>query len=89
MSPFELLGWLATCGAIAGVVLNNLKNKLCFLVWLFTNAISCGLHVRGWVGGDGAMLTLAVRDAVFLMLAVHGWVIWGRASDEAKRKKAK
>ena len=74
----EVVGWIATVGAIGGVVLNNYRRRVCFLVWLCTNGISCTLHVRGYAGGDGAMLALAVRDGVFLMLAVHGWRAWGR-----------
>jgi len=75
----EILGWAATVGAVVGVVANNKRLRWCFLVWLGTNAASCGLHVRGLLLGDQAMLALAVRDGVFLLLAVHGWVAWGRS----------
>jgi len=74
----ELLGWLATTGAVVGVVANNHRLRWCFLVWLCTNAASCLLHVRGLLLGDDAMLAMAVRDGVFLLLAVHGWLMWGR-----------
>jgi len=74
-----IIGWIASAGAIAGVVLNNYRVRLCFIVWLCTNAISAALHVRGYLMGDGAMLSLAARDLIFMLLAVHGWRAWGRA----------
>ncbi len=78
MTPYEIIGWVATVGAVAGVVLNNYRLRWCFVVWLCTNAMSGALHVRGYALGDPAMLTLAVRDAVFMLLAVHGWKAWGK-----------
>lgn len=78
MTLFELIGWLATVGAVAGVVLNNYRLRACFGVWLITNAISATLHIRGYALGDGAMLSLACRDLVFMLLALHGWWAWGR-----------
>jgi len=74
----EIIGWLATVGAIGGVILNNYRHRVCFIVWLCTNAASCALHLRGYMLGDGAMLALACRDAVFLGLAAQGWFLWGR-----------
>ena len=79
---YELFGWLAMVGAIIGVLLNNYRLRLCFLVWLCTNAISAALHVRGYSLGDGAMLSLAVRDLIFMLLAVHGWRAWGRRKEQ-------
>ena len=78
MTPYEIVGWLATAGAIIGVVACNYRLRWCFIVWLVTNAVSAGLHARGYLMGDGAMLSLACRDLVFMALAVHGWVKWGR-----------
>jgi hypothetical protein len=77
MTAFEAIGWAATCGAVAGVVLNNYRMRVCFIVWLATNAVSGLLHVRGYLAGDPAMLALAARDAVFSVLAVHGYLCWG------------
>jgi len=73
-----IIGWIASAGAIVGVVLNNYRLRACFLVWLGTNAMSAVLHVRGYWLGDGAMLSLAARDLIFMLLAVHGWRAWGR-----------
>jgi len=78
MTFFEIIGWLATIGAISGVVLNNYRLRWCFVVWLCTNAISMGLHARGYLNGDGAMLALTCRDTVFMLLAVQCWWAWGR-----------
>ena len=78
LAPYEIIGWLASAGAVAGVVLNNYRLRWCFAVWLCTNAVSGFLHLRGYALGDGAMLSLAARDAVFMLLAVHGWCKWGK-----------
>lgn len=68
----ELIGAASAVLAIAGVVLNNYRLRTCFVLWWFSNAASGGLHV--WAG----LWSLAGRDAVFLILAVQGFVLWGR-----------
>ena len=68
----ELIGSIATALAITGVFLNNHRRRTCFLVWFVSNAASLGLHLHA------GLYSLAVRDAAFLLLAVHGWVLWGR-----------
>ena len=62
------------CGALAvtGVLLNNRRLIWCFPVWLVSNTISAGLHLHA------GLWSLAIRDAVFLVLAVEGWIKWGR-----------
>ena len=68
----ELLGFIATAIAIAGVILNNYRMRWCFGLWLVSNAISLSIH---WHMG---IVSLTIRDAVFLILAVHGLVMWSR-----------
>lgn len=68
----EILGLLATGVAIFGVVLNNSRVIYCFPCWIFSNALTLYLHVRG------RMFSLALRDAIFLLLAVVGWLQWLR-----------
>ena len=66
----ELLGTIATVIAIAGVVLNNRKMIACFYLWLVSNAISAYIH---W---DTGVMSLVLRDLVFLVLAFEGIVRW-------------
>jgi nicotinamide riboside transporter PnuC len=68
----ETISIIATAIAIAGVVLNNHRMRACFVVWMFSNAITLGIHLSAGLYG------LAGRDLAFLALAVHGWVKWGR-----------
>jgi nicotinamide riboside transporter PnuC len=68
----ETLSGVATAIAIAGVVLNNNKVRWCFALWLVSNGLTMGIHVHS------ALWTLAYRDWVFVVLAVHGWWKWGR-----------
>lgn len=71
----EIFGMVCTVIAVAGVWLNNRKVRACFVLWLFSNAISMALHI-----GAG-LYSLAVRDLIFLALAVEGLIIW-RESDK-------
>jgi len=65
--------WAATGIAIGGVLLNNARIRWCFPLWLVSNTISLGYHVRGRLWG------LAVRDLVFSVLAIVGWFMWAAA----------
>jgi len=69
----ELLGLVATVVAVGGVLMNNARLIWCFPLWLTSNGITFYLHVRG------RMWSLAVRDAIFLLLAVAGWIQWSAA----------
>lgn len=68
----ELIGTVATIIAITGVVLNNYKMRFCFWLWLVSNSLSAGIHLYL------ACYSLFARDAVFLVLAVHGLYHWGK-----------
>ncbi len=68
----ELIGLISGVLAVIGVLLNNHKMIACFPLWLISNAISLGLHVHA------DMYSLAVRDGIFLILAVHGLWKWSR-----------
>jgi len=68
----EIAGMISTMFAVAGVVLNNRRLRLCFALWLVSNAVSLWIHV------DAGVWSLAVRDGIFLLLAVEGWFKWGR-----------
>lgn len=66
----ETAGWIATVGAIVGVILNNRRLRACFLIWIGTNAVSAAIHVA--VG----VWALTARDLAFLALAVEGYHRW-------------
>jgi len=68
----ETIGTIATILAIAGVVLNNRRLRSCFAVWGVSNTLSAAIHL------SAGILSLAVRDVAFLVLAVEGWILWGR-----------
>ena len=79
----ELIGTLATIGAIIGVIANNRRLRWCFLIWFVTNAASLGIHVYVCVW------SMAARDAVFMALAVDGWIRWGKKTEAAEAAKGK
>jgi nicotinamide riboside transporter PnuC len=68
----EAIGILAGTLAVIGVLANNARLRWCFLIWLVSNGLSAGLHVHA------GMWSLAARDAVFFVLAIQGWYLWGR-----------
>lgn len=72
----EVVGWVSSSLAIAGCVMNNYKLRWCFVVWLFSNALSAWIHI---VSGP-ELAALAWRDMVFFALAVHGLWAWRRKS---------
>lgn len=66
----EMIGAIATTIAIAGVLLNNYRRRSCFLLWIFSNTFTLIIHA--YIG----VWSLAARDVVFLVLAVHGLYAW-------------
>jgi hypothetical protein len=66
----ELLGAIATVIAVAGVVANNRKWRICFWLWLVSNGITAGIHAQAGIW------SLCARDLIFLALAVD--VVLGR-----------
>ena len=67
----EIIGVASTLLAVTGVFLNNRKIRICFLVWMVSNGLSLLIHSRARIW------SLTARDAIFLVLAVEGWVRQG------------
>jgi nicotinamide riboside transporter PnuC len=59
-----------TAIAVWGVILNNRRNRFCFYLWLVSNTLSLAVHVVAGLWG------LALRDLIFLVLAVEGLRKW-------------
>jgi nicotinamide riboside transporter PnuC len=68
----EIWGAIATVAAVIGVLMNNAKLIWCFPLWICSNGITLYLHVRKRI------FSLAIRDAIFLVLAVIGWIMWAK-----------
>jgi len=68
----EIVGIIATVLAVVGVLTNNRKLRVCFLLWLVSNTLTEAIHVYTGI------LSLAIRDAIFFVLAIEGWFKWGR-----------
>ncbi len=66
------LTWLVTAASVAGVILNNLKHRGCFVIWIVTNSI--------WMVYDftiGAQAQAAMF-ALYLGLSIWGLVKWSK-----------
>ena len=68
----ELIGLISTILSVVGVLLNNRRLIWCFPIWLISNTLSLAIH---W---QSDIWSLTVRDAVFIVLAVEGWLLWKR-----------
>ena len=69
--PWEAVSAAITVLAVAGVLLNNRRRRGCFVVWMFSNSASLVVHLAA------GLYVLALRDALFFVLAVEGWRKWG------------
>lgn len=67
----EIIGIVATVLAVAGVITNNRRLRLCFLLWLVSNGLTGGIHVHAGIW------SLVARDTIFFVLAIVGWFKWG------------
>jgi len=68
----EIFGIISTTLAVIGVLANNRRLRWCFLVWMVSNGLSLAIHAQA------AIWSLLARDAIFLVLAVEGWIKWGK-----------
>lgn len=66
----EAIGWIATVLAVSGVWLNNRRRRICFVVWMISNAITAVLHAHA------GLTALLVRDIIFFALAIEGFYRW-------------
>jgi len=68
----EIAGIIATIFAVIGVITNNRRLRVCFLLWLVSNGLTGAIHIYAGIW------SLVVRDAIFFVLAIEGWIKWGR-----------
>ena len=78
----ELIGVISTILGIAGVVLNNRRLRLCFLIWMASNALSLTIHAQAGIW------SLVTRDGIFLILSLEGWFKWGKKDSREEAQKA-
>jgi len=69
MNP-QVLMWAVTAASIAGAWLNVRRRRSGFAVWICTNTANAARCV--WVGE----YAMAFGFAVFLGLAIWGWIAW-------------
>ena len=67
----EIIGIVVTIFAVIGVITNNRRLRICFLLWLLSNALSGIIHFQAGIW------SLLVRDIIFFILAIEGWFKWG------------
>jgi len=67
-----VIGTIGTVIAIVGVWLNNRRIRICFACWGISNILTLAIHVHAGIW------SLALRDAIFLVLAIEGWIKWGK-----------
>jgi len=72
---WETAGAVAAGLAVAGVFLNNHRRRVCFILWMISNAATGLIHAYA------GLWALLARDLIFLVLAVQGWRLWGRQGE--------
>jgi len=77
----ERVMWLVACLSLAGVVLNLYRRREGFLFWMVTNAAWVAYDIHKSARPQAALM------AVYFILAVIGWIKWGR-EDKAPRNGA-
>ncbi len=75
---FEILALLCVVVSVFGLWLRNHKLRTCFYFFLMSNFLSLAIHLHAglWQGADVKMMIL--RDVIFLILAIHGLILWSR-----------
>ena len=68
----QIIGMLATILAVVGVLTNNRRIRVCFLLWMVSNALTGAIHAYAGIW------SLLIRDVIFFVLAIEGWFKWGR-----------
>jgi len=66
----EIISFIASGIAITGVILNNRMSITGFKFWWISNLMSAFLHCQP------GLYSLMIRDLVFFLLAVVGFVKW-------------
>ena len=74
MTPalIEILSLTAMAIAVTGVVLNNHRLRICFVLFLVSNSLCAAVHIHSHLWG------MFARDSIFFLLAIHGWWRWGK-----------
>ena len=68
----EIAGIICLILGVTGVILNNRRMRICFIVWMISNAMSACIHM------GSEIWSLLIRDVIFLILAFEGWIKWGK-----------
>ena len=68
----EIIGTIALILSVLGVILNNRKLRVCFLIWLVSNTLCFIIHISTGVR------SLMIRDLIFIILSIEGWIRWGK-----------
>ena len=68
----EIIGTIALILGVLGAILNALKFRVCFIVWIASNILCAMVHT------NTGILSLLIKDGIFTMLCIVGWIQWGR-----------
>lgn len=73
----QLIGIVAAISAVVGVLANNRKLRVCFLVFMLSNILAGYVHACA-IYYQPDIWPLLARDVIFFLLAIEGWVRWGK-----------
>lgn len=72
MQKIEVCMWLVTLFSIIGTIANIHHKRYCFAIWLICNVLwaAYDIHKQAY--------PQAVLMAIYAVLAVWGWIRWGK-----------
>lgn len=75
---FAIMGWVLTALSITGVVLNIMKSRAGFAIWMVTNLSWSAIDFYKGIPQQGFLFL------VYFMLSVWGWFSWKPAAGSGK-----
>jgi len=69
----ETIGVIALLLGVTGVILNNRKFRICFIVWFVGTMLTASIHA------SAGIWSLFGKDLIFLVLSVEGWYRWKKS----------
>jgi nicotinamide riboside transporter PnuC len=79
----ETIYWTTSAFALFGVLLNIKKDRFCFIIWAFTNAIWTLVDFKKEIYAQSAL------QLVYFGLSIYGFVTWTANERSGKRTKKK
>jgi len=76
----EVIGWTATALALSAFILNILKHKICFILWITSNILFI------WYSIQKTAYAQLPMWGIYFILNIIGYIKWSKAEKKEKKK---